>query len=125
MEPGQCYRANEVAAGREQLPLARALLVSVSVASGIATLWYSVRIQIDRQLFATLADEVRLQDGEVAEALVGLDEALTASGWINAAKAGRPLATRVRGATRLLRGSVAIAVVQWLVVGIAIATRGL
>ncbi|WP_233874545.1 hypothetical protein [Paraburkholderia adhaesiva] len=113
------------AASGEQVLLVRALLVSVSTVSGVAALWYAVRIAIDRRLFAVLADPARLQGVVVDESLAGLDEALIALGWMNAAKVGRPLDMRVQGAVRLLRGSVVIAVVQWLVVGGAIATRGL
>jgi hypothetical protein len=114
-----------IAAGWEQVPLARALLVSVSTASGIAALWYAVRIAIGRRLLAALADQAQLQGVGIEKALAGLDEALTDLGWIDAAKVGRPLGMRVRGTVRLLRASVMVAVAQWLVVGVAIATRGL
>ncbi|OLL27364.1 hypothetical protein BTH42_33235 [Burkholderia sp. SRS-W-2-2016] len=114
-----------IAAGWQHVPLERVLLASVSIMFGVAALWYAVRIAIDRRLFAALADHPRLQEGEVDDTLAGLDEALIALGWINAEKVRRPPGARVRGAIRLLWGSVVIAIMQWLVVGIAIAARGL
>jgi hypothetical protein len=113
-----------IAAGWEPVTLARTLLAGISTASGIVALWYAVRIAIDRRLFAVLADHARLQGVGTDEPLTGLDEALAGLGWINTAKIGRSLDMRVRGTVGLLRGSVVVAVVQWLVVGVAIATRG-
>ncbi|MBN3795042.1 DUF1028 domain-containing protein [Burkholderia sp. Ac-20392] len=50
-----------------------------------------------------------------------LDRALADLGWIDASKAGRALDARVRGAVGLCRAGVIVAIVQWLVVGLAIA----
>ncbi|HHL4078893.1 MULTISPECIES: hypothetical protein [Burkholderia] len=109
-----------IAAGWPPATLARVLLVVVSTGSGIAALWYAVRIEIDRRLFAALARAVD-GDGSVDDGLAALDRALADLDWIDATKAGRALDARVRGAVGLCRAAVLVAVVQWLVVGIAIA----
>ncbi|KVN13524.1 hypothetical protein WT09_02965 [Burkholderia stagnalis] len=114
-----------VAAGWMAAPLARALLAAVSTASGVAALWYAVRIAIDRRLFAALAHAAAATapDG-TGDALAALDRALADLGWIDAAKAGRALDARVRGAIGLCRAGVLIAVIQWAIVGVAIAMSG-
>ncbi|MBR8299090.1 hypothetical protein KDW63_33320 [Burkholderia cenocepacia] len=71
-------------------------------------------------MFATLARAVD-GDGAVDGPLAALDRALADLGWIDAAKVGRTLDARVRGAVGLCRAAVLVAVVQWLVVGIAVA----
>ncbi|MBP0714455.1 hypothetical protein ABXK61_14165 [Burkholderia sola] len=109
-----------IAAGWPPATLARVLLAVVSTGSGIAALWYAVRIEIDRRLFAALARAAD-GDGAVDDGLVALDRALADLGWIDATKVGRTLDARVRGAVGLCRAAVLVAVVQWLVVGIAIA----
>ncbi|WP_175882348.1 hypothetical protein [Burkholderia sp. BCC0044] len=109
-----------IAAGWPLATLARALLVVVSTGAAVAALWYAVRIEIDRRLFAALARAVD-GAGSVDDGLAALDRALVDLGWIDAAKAGRPLDARVRGAVGLCRAAVLVAIVQWLVVGIAIA----
>lgn len=109
-----------IAAGWAAPTLARVLLAVVSTGAGIAALWYAVRIAIDRRLFATLARAVD-GDGAVDDPLAALDRALADLGWIDAAKAGRTLDARVRGAVGLCRAAVLVAIVQWLVVGIAVA----
>ncbi|QUO26928.1 hypothetical protein KEH57_08480 [Burkholderia cenocepacia] len=109
-----------IAAGWTPATLARVLLAAVSAGAGIAALWYAVRIEIDRRLFAALARTVG-DDGAVDDGLAALDRALADLGWIDAAKAGRTLDARVRGAVGLCRAAVLVAIVQWLVVGIAIA----
>ncbi|MPV56117.1 hypothetical protein CFB46_10815 [Burkholderia sp. HI2761] len=111
-----------IAAGWLPATLARVLLAAVSTGSGIAALWYAVRIEIDRWLFAALARAVE-GDAAVDDGLAALDRALTDLGWIDAAKAGRMLDARVRGAVGLCRAAVLVAVVQWVAVGIAIAVR--
>ncbi|NTZ87205.1 hypothetical protein FCJ61_30520 [Burkholderia metallica] len=111
-----------IAAGWPLATFARMLLAAVSTGSGIAALWYAVRIEIDRRLFAALARAVD-GDGSVDDGLAALDRALADLGWIDAAKAGRTLDARVRGAVGLCRAAVLVAVVQWLVVGIVIAVR--
>ncbi|AOJ21477.1 hypothetical protein WJ11_18875 [Burkholderia cenocepacia] len=109
-----------IATGWAAPTLARVLLAVVSTGAWIAALWYAVRIAIDRRLFAALA---RAVDGarSIDDGLAALDRALADLGWIDAAKAGRTLDARVRGAVGLCRAAVLVAVVQWLVVGIAIA----
>ncbi|AOI78378.1 hypothetical protein [Burkholderia sp. NRF60-BP8] len=102
--------------------LARVLLAAVSTGAGIAALWYAVRIEIDRRLFAALAQATG-GHASVDDGLAALDRALVDLGWIDAAKAGRTLDARVRGAVGLCRAAVLVAVVQWIVVGIAIAGR--
>ncbi|NTZ05694.1 hypothetical protein [Burkholderia metallica] len=111
-----------IAAGWPPATFARVLLAAVSTGSGIAALWYAVRIEIDRRLFAALARAVD-GDGSADDGLAALDHALADLGWIDATKAGRTLDTRVRGAVGLCRAAVLVAVVQWLVVGIVIAVR--
>ncbi|KGB98877.1 hypothetical protein [Burkholderia cepacia] len=102
--------------------LARVLLAAVSTGAGIAALWYAVRIEIDRRLFAALVQAAG-GHASVDDGLAALDRALVDLGWIDAAKAGRTLHARVRGAVGLCRAAVLVAVVQWIVVGIAIAGR--
>ncbi|PHP89882.1 hypothetical protein CFB52_006780 [Burkholderia sp. AU18528] len=109
-----------IAAGWAPATLARVLLALVSTGSGIAALWYAVRIEIDRRLFAALARAAQ-GDGAVDDGLAALDRALADLGWIDAAKAGRTLDARVRGAVGLCRAAVLVAIAQWLVVGLAIA----
>ncbi|VWB40734.1 hypothetical protein OHZ10_06955 [Burkholderia arboris] len=109
-----------IAAGWAPATLARGLLAVVSSGSGIAALWYAVRIAIDRRLFAALA-RAAAGDGALDDGLEALDRALTDLGWIDATKAGRALDARVRGAVGLCRAGVLVAIVQWLVVGIALA----
>ncbi|WP_322088634.1 hypothetical protein [Burkholderia sp. BCC1999] len=108
-----------IASGWAPATIARVLLAVVSTGSGIAALWYAVRIEIDRRLFAALARAAG--DGSVDDGLAALDRALADLGWIDAAKAGRALDARVRGAVGLCRAGVLIAIVQWLAVGLAIA----
>lgn len=116
-----------VASGWSAAPFAQALLATVSTASSVAALWFAVRIAVDRRLFAALADAALAAAPEPAggDALAALDRALADLGWIDATKAGRTLDARVRGAIGLCRTGVWIAVVQWLVVGAAIAASGI
>lgn len=117
-----------VASGWSAAPFAQALLATVSTASGVAALWFAVRIAVDRRLFAALADAVSAAaapEPAGGDALAALDRALADLGWIDATKAGRTLDARVRGAIGLSRTGVWIAVVQWLVVGAAIAASGI
>ncbi|KVF20644.1 MULTISPECIES: hypothetical protein [Burkholderia] len=109
-----------IASGWAPATVARVLLAVVSTGSGIAALWVAVRIEIDRRLFAALA-RAAAGDASVDDALAALDRALADLGWIDASKAGRALDARVRGAVGLCRAGVLVAIVQWLVVGLAIA----
>ncbi|RQS60727.1 hypothetical protein DID96_34080 [Burkholderia sp. Bp8963] len=115
-----------VAAGWAAAPLARVLLATVSTVAGIAALWCAVRIAIDRRLFAALAraSAVSAAPDSAGDALAALDRALADLGWIDDAKAGRALDARVRGAVRLCRSALLIAIAQWLAVGAAIAMSG-
>ncbi|MGS0893169.1 hypothetical protein ACVBGC_11605 [Burkholderia stagnalis] len=109
-----------VAAGWAPATVARVLLAVISTGSGIAALWYAVRIEIDRRLFAALALAVT-EESSVDDGLAALDRALLDLGWIDAGKAGRALDARVRGAVALCRAGVLVAIAQWIVVGIALA----
>ncbi|WP_342613463.1 hypothetical protein [Burkholderia ambifaria] len=109
-----------IASGWAPSTVARVLLAVVSTGSGIAALWYAVRIEIDRRLFAALARAASC-DASVDDGLAALDRALVELGWIDAGKAGRALDDRVRGAVGLCRAAVLVAIVQWIVVGLAIA----
>ncbi len=109
-----------IASGWPPAAVARVLLAVVSTGSGIAALWYAVRIQIDRRLFAALARTASGGD-PIDDALAALDRALAELGWIDERKAGRTLDARVRGAVGLCRASVLVAIAQWIVVGLAIA----
>ncbi|WP_423759733.1 hypothetical protein [Burkholderia sp. NLJ2] len=109
-----------IASGWAPATIGRVLLAVVSTGAGIAALWYAVRIEIDRRLFAALA-RAAAGDAPVDDGLAALDRALADLGWTDAAKAGRTLDARVRGAVGLCRAGVLVAVVQWLVVGFAIA----
>lgn len=113
-----------IAANWTHAPLASAPLAVVSTASGVAAVWYAMRIAIDRRLFAALADSL-IPDARIDETLAGLDEALGDSGWSGVGRSGRPLSARVRGTVGLLRASVIVATVQWLVVCGALVARGL
>ncbi|MEK6349403.1 MAG: hypothetical protein V4764_18105 [Burkholderia sp.] len=101
---------------------ARIALVVLGSLAGLRALWLLARIEIDRRLFAALeraADEAG-EAGEAA-ALARLDETLLALRWIDAGRAGRPLALRVQGAVGLLRQAMIVAFAQWGVLGIAVA----
>ncbi|MEC4601260.1 hypothetical protein, partial [Burkholderia vietnamiensis] len=102
--------------------IARAVLAVVSAGSAIAALWYAVRIEIDRRLFAALAHATSDDgDDELGHALTALDRALADLGWIDPRSAARGLDARVRGAVRLCRAGMLVAIVQWVVVAVAIA----
>lgn len=103
-----------------RIAAARGLLAAISTGSGIAALWYAVRIEIDRRLFAALA-RTASGDASVDDGLAALDRALAGLGWIDAGKVGCALDARVRGAVGLCRAGVLVAVAQWIVVGVAIA----
>ncbi|MBY4866040.1 hypothetical protein DIE14_23635 [Burkholderia sp. Bp9017] len=109
-----------IASGWAPATIARVLLAVISTGSGIAALWYAVRIEIDRRLFAALA-RAASGDAPVDDGLTALDRALADLGWIDEGKLGRALDARVRGAVGLCRAGVLIAIVQWTAVGIAIA----
>ncbi|WP_322025058.1 hypothetical protein [Burkholderia sp. BCC1977] len=109
-----------IAAGWAPATIARVLLAAISTGSGVAALWYAVRIEIDRRLFAALAHSAS-GGASVDDGLAALDRALAELGWIDAGKAGRALDARVRGAVGLCRAGVLVALVQWIAVGVAIA----
>nr|WP_232490730.1 hypothetical protein [Burkholderia ubonensis] len=79
-----------------------------------------MRIEIDRRLFAALA-RTASGDASADDGLAALDRALAYLGWIDEGKAGRTLDARVRGAVGLCRAGVLVAIMQWIVVGVAIA----
>ncbi|MCS6474359.1 hypothetical protein NX871_31385 [Burkholderia thailandensis] len=109
-----------IASGWAPATIARVLLAAISTGAGVAALWYAVRIEIDRRLFAALARTVS-GGGSIDDGLAALDCALADLGWIDEGKAGRALDARVRGAIGLCRAGVLVAIVQWIVVGLAIA----
>ncbi|NIF50950.1 hypothetical protein [Burkholderia sp. Ax-1724] len=113
-----------VASGWPPAATVRVLLAVVSTGSGIAALWYAIRIGIDRRLFAALAEQTAVPDADLDAILRGLDHAMLELGWIAPAKAGRLLGERVQGAVGLLRASVVVAGIQWLAVGVALVAKG-
>ncbi|MDN7814750.1 hypothetical protein [Burkholderia vietnamiensis] len=116
-----------IASGWPPASIARAVLAVISAGSAIAALWYAVRIEIDRRLFAALAHATSDDgDDELGHALTALDRALADLGWIDPRSAARGLDARgldarVRGAVRLCRAGMLVAIVQWVVVAVAIA----
>lgn len=108
-----------LAACADMSGLARIALVALGSVAGLRALWLLARIDIDRRLFAAL-DRASDEDGEAA-ALAALDETLLGLRWIDAGRAGRPLAVRVQGAVGLLRQGMIVACAQWSVLGIAVA----
>jgi len=90
-------------------PLAQAPL-AFAVLAGLGEVWLAVRVRLDARLFE------RLARGESPDGLaIGpFDAALAALGWMPAERAGRPMADRVRGATRLLAAQGACAGLQVL-----------
>lgn len=97
----------------------------VSVLVAVLAMWLLIRVTIDRRLFIALEHAVVNVNVNVTvtatetDALDALDQALLQLGWIDRAKAARPLDARVRGVTGLLRQTVALAVVQLLAVATA------
>ncbi|KVF62443.1 hypothetical protein [Burkholderia vietnamiensis] len=111
-----------IASGWPPASIARAVLAVISAGSAIAALWYAVCIEIDRRLFAALALATSDDgDDELGHALTALDRALADLGWIDPRSAARGLDARVRGAVRLCRAGMLVAIVQWVVVAVAIA----
>ncbi|MDN7668885.1 hypothetical protein QZM08_21750 [Burkholderia vietnamiensis] len=71
-----------IASGWPPASIARAVLAVISAGSAIAALWYAVRIEIDRRLFAALAHATSDDgDDELGHALTALDRALADLGW--------------------------------------------
>ena len=104
-----------IASGWAPATIARVLLAVVSTGSGIAALWYAVRIEIDRRLFAALA-RAAAGDGSVDDG----SRRSTARSPISAGSMRRrpdAHSTHARGAVGLCRAGVLVAIVQWLVVG--------
>nr|WKF55957.1 hypothetical protein HUO10_000401 [Paraburkholderia busanensis] len=93
-------------------------LACVSGVIALLALWLLIRIAIDRRLFTALAQSSTLTGED--DALAALDHALQRLGWIDEAKAGRTLDARVRGVARLVRLTMALAVVQVAAVAVAV-----
>lgn len=93
-------------------------LACVSGAIAVAALWLLIRIAIDRRLFTALAHSTALTGED--DALASLDHALQRLGWIDEAKAGRTLDSRVRGVAQLVRLVTVLAVVQVAAVAVAV-----
>ncbi|MBN3729097.1 hypothetical protein G3N92_33675 [Burkholderia sp. Ac-20379] len=102
----------------------RIALAAIGSAAGLRALWLLARIEIDRRLFAALDRATDEGGNGEAAALAALDETLLALRWIDAGRAGRPLALRVQGAVGLLRQGMIVAFAQWSVLGIAVALGG-
>ncbi len=83
------------------------LLICAAALTGLAELWFSVRVAIDARLFQSLSLE---DDGPDWTAL---DAALTRLGLSPPAKTGRPPELRIAGAFRLLRYQAAALAVQF------------
>ncbi|REF01466.1 hypothetical protein [Cupriavidus plantarum] len=108
------------------LAFADAMLAGIMLSAGSQWLWIGalcglaalvqlvllIRIEIDRGLFAALTPM------QSASELQSLDAAMVALGWISAKDASRlpprPLADRVRGASRFLRYAALLAAWQWM-----------
>jgi len=94
-------------AGAASLPV-RAL-AALAVLAVLPALYLAVRLEIDRGLFQRLAD-ARDVNGDY---LAALDRALVELGWKEEG-ATRPLAARVAGTLRLMKGLAGVVVGQWL-----------
>jgi hypothetical protein len=86
--------------------LAAAALLATSVLTGVAELYFAVRVGFDAALFRRVADTPAAVD------FAKLDGALTALGLLAANKTGRTLAQRTNGAVRLFRFQVGLAAAQ-------------
>jgi hypothetical protein len=90
------------------LPWATVALLLLVVVAGLAQGFHALRVDFDARLFAALGK------GSAPSTLEGLDASLTGLGLMPAAKAGRPLAARLGGATALMRRQAALLMAQLL-----------
>lgn len=93
--------------GAASLPV-RALAALAALAV-LPTLYLAARLEIDRGLFQRLADAQDVNGDDLA----ALDRALVELGWKEEG-ATRPLAARVAGTLRLLKGLAGVVAGQWL-----------
>ena len=93
-------------------------LWTVTLGLGALAQWLAYRIAFDAALFSRLADEGRRGELDLA----AFDRAMLALGLLPAAKAGRDVGTRCRGALTLLR-ALGVAVVMQIVLIIIAAVQ--
>jgi len=93
-------------------------LWTVTLGLGALAQWLAYRIAFDAALFSRLADEGRRGQLDLA----AFDRAMLALGLLPAAKAGRDVGTRCRGALTLLR-ALGVAVVMQIVLIIIAAVQ--
>jgi hypothetical protein len=93
-------------------------LWTVTLGLGALAQWLAYRIAFDAALFSRLADEGRRGELDLA----AFDRAMLALGLLPAAKAGRDVGTRCRGALTLLR-ALGVAVVMQIVLVIIAAVQ--
>lgn len=84
------------------------LMAGLMVAAGIAQKYWAVRIAIDADLFARMAQDA----ARVEELTPRLDQALVSLALMPAGRAERPWADRCRGALRLLRWQQVLVIFQ-------------
>ena len=94
--------------GATSLPV-RALAALAALAV-LPTLYLAARLEIDRGLFQRLADAQDVNGDDLAD----LDRALLELGWKAEEGATRPLAARVAGTLRLVKGLAGVVAGQWL-----------
>ncbi len=80
----------------------------------LPALYLAARLEIDRGLFQRLADAQDVNGDDLA----ALDRALVELGWKAEAGATRPLAARVAGTLRLVKGLAGVVAGQWLVLAL-------
>jgi len=89
--------------------------LTVTLGLGALAQWLAFRIAFDAALFGRLADESRRGQLDLA----GFDRAMQSLGMLPAAKAGRDVAARCRGALTLLRALGVVVVMQIVLIIIA------
>lgn len=92
-------------------PMLVTFALIVAVAAGVAQTWFALRVGLDAALFRQIA--------ATPEELPQIDAALVGTGLMPPAKAGRPIAARVRGAKRLLALQAAALLAQLAAVVVA------
>lgn len=90
--------------------LPASVFASLAALAVLPAYYLAARLEIDRGLFQRLADA---QDGNGND-LAALDRALVELGWRAEEGATRPLAARVAGTARLMKGLAGVVAGQWL-----------
>jgi hypothetical protein len=85
-------------------------LAAVLFLLGVVQKYWALRVALDAELFAEMANAV----GEPARNAQAMDRALLDLGLLSATRAGRPWAERCRGALRLLRIQAMLCALQLL-----------